>query len=459
MTYRNTARAVQTTPREKTTEMSLGLPIVALAFLITSYFYVLPLGRYSVAGFLTDFRIYDITFVAFLAIAGFDNLPRLKRLSADRTSFFRSIVFFLWLLYMSLGLTFFLGGLDTLLPGIIRTYRFGAYFLAAGFVAALVQNPRQYRFLLVVFYINIVVQALLAFAQGTGLISPTFWPSYWIQQYGIWPVGTLSPHHLHVGIVMLLGIGLSVVFLRQVRLGAVRLLLVGIIGVMCAVIAMAGIRTAMVGVAGLVAADVFTSRLRRFPFWIILAVALFAAYNLSGEPIQKPVKEIMDRTVFSRLQRGGVREITRDRESVYTDFPEAIQKFPWMLLVGTGFQNSTAYIGSAGAHNNYLHVLFELGIIGFIVYMNLLFKILKNLRAVAYQSASFESAVALGMRNLFLAIMLTMFMGETLWAQYSQFTLTGQIMTLLALGISPLYWNTLDRSREISHLASAYSDQ
>jgi hypothetical protein len=33
-----------------------------------------------------------------------------------------------------------------------------------------------------------------------------------------------------------------------------------------------------------------------------------------------------------------------------------------------------------------------------------------------------------------------MIFGETLWAQYSMFTLTGQIMTLVALAASPLYW-------------------
>jgi len=32
--------------------------------------------------------------------------------------------------------------------------------------------------------------------------------------------------------------------------------------------------------------------------------------------------------------------------------------------------------------------------------------------------------------------------GETLWAHGSMFILTGQIMTLMALVTSPLYWNS-----------------
>lgn len=418
----------------------LGFPLIALAGLITSYFYVLPLGRYAVAGIDTDYRLYDIVFLFFLVTVGLNYLPQLRALSQDRSSFFAAIVVFLWLLWASLTLTFFLGGSSRLLPAIIRAFRFSTYFLVAGFVVMIVNDARRYRFLLGVIYVNIVVQALLAFVQGIGRLN-SFWPDYWLQQYGVWPVGTLSPHHLHVGIVMLLGVALTLVFVRQPIVMPLRVVLIGLLGVMCAVIVMAGIRTAMMGLAGLAVADLLSHKGRSLGYLVFVTLALVLMFRLSGTVVQSTLQGTFDFVVADRYNQLGLEGITRDRVSVYSNFPDAVRAYPWMLLVGTGFQNSTAYIGSAGAHNNYLHVLFELGLVGFVVYLRLLFRVLSNLRSVAQKTGTtLERGMALGMWAAFIAIMITMFMGETLWAQYSQFTLTGQIMTLMALAISPRYW-------------------
>lgn len=418
----------------------LGFPLIALAGLITSYFYVLPLGRYAVAGIYTDYRLFDFAFLFFIIIVGLNYLPQLRALGQDRSSFFTVTVVFLWLLWMSLTLTFFLGGSSSLLPALIRAFRFSAYLLTAGFVVVIVNSAYRYRFLLGVIYLNIVVQALLAFAQGIGQLD-SFWPDYWLRQYGVWPVGTLSPHHLHVGIVMLLGVALTLVFVRQPIGMPLRVLLIGLLGIMCAVIVMAGIRTAMVGLVGLAVADFLGHKGRSLGYWVVVTLALVIMFRLSGTAVQSAVQSTFDRVVADRYNQLGLEGIMLDRVKVYSNFPDAIRAYPWILLIGTGFQNSTAYIGAAGAHNNYLHVLFELGLVGLAIYMRFLFRVLSNLRSVAHKmEKTFEGAMALGMWGAFIAIMITMLMGETLWAQYSQFTLTGQIMALMALAISPLHW-------------------
>jgi len=269
----------------------------------------------------------------------------------------------------------------------------------------------------------------------------SFWPDYWLQQYGVWPVGTLSPHHLHVGIVMLLGVALTLVFIQQPLPLLWRVVLMGMLGVMCAVIIMAGIRTALLGLAGLVAADLISHRGRSLGYLVVAVLVLAVMYWISGATVQSSVESTLNQVLVDRYKQSGLEGITRDRVTVYSNFPDAIRAYPWMLLVGTGFQNSTAFIGSAGAHNNYLHVLFELGLIGFIIYMTFLIRILRNLSAVARKmDKTLEKEIARGMWSAFVAIMVTMLANETLWAQYSQFTLTGQIMTLMALAISPLYW-------------------
>jgi hypothetical protein len=237
----------------------VGKPTIALGAVITSFFYCLPLGRFSFGGFLSDIRVFDLVSAGFLLCYLPSLGPRIKHIARTRLDFLGAAAVLLALVWLSLLFTFAGGGTDALLPALIRALRFTFYLLIAGFVAAVVETPRQSRFLLNIFYLNVVAQAVIAFAQGLGWV-PNLWPAYWVANYGDIPVGTLSPHHKQIGVVMLLGIALSATYLRTTRSVLIRVGVLLATTLMLIVPILSGSRTAVLGFAAFVLAYFYAHR-------------------------------------------------------------------------------------------------------------------------------------------------------------------------------------------------------
>jgi O-antigen ligase len=333
--------------------------------------------------------------------------------------------------------------MSALLPSLIRASRFTGYLLTAEIVVTAADTTRRRRFLFGVFFANIAVQALLIFGQGMGIV-PNYWPEYWLTGYGTRPVGTLSPHHLQAGIVMILGVAMAATLLRHTRSWIIRAILVSLMAVMVMDTVFAGVRTAWVGLLGFFLAFFFIHRFRALGLFLAMTIGAAAfTWAVSGW-VGGSLEESFDERVTARLEAKGYEGLYGERTVIYREWtPQAIARAPWILLVGTGFQNIRHYLGATGAHNNYLHVLLELGVLGFVVYLAFLRNVLKSLRRAGSSGASaFEKTAALDAWAAFVAVLVTMFFGETLWAQYSTFTLSGQIMALVGICVAALRWGT-----------------
>ncbi|MBN2117177.1 MAG: O-antigen ligase family protein [Anaerolineales bacterium] len=441
----NTVFALKRARYEEQEQTKIGAPVLVLSVLITSYFYCVPLARLESAG--TDWRIYDIVFALFFLFFGLHFLPRLQQLFKDRNTFLYWAGLLLVMVWLSLILTVGIGGMSRLPPAIIRSIRFSAYFFTAGFVVLLADTPRRYRFLFGVIYINIATQAVLAFAQGMGRLG-SFWPVYYTAIYGVLPVGTLSPHHKQIGVVMLLGISMSLTLLRS-KSGALRVVVLGLLAIMVMVPIFAKSRTAWLGFAFLFAGYVFINRQQSIRILLAVGVGLMVIFTVGSNSLVSVLQDNVNEVFIDRYERLGFEGIAGDRLLVYDNYPDAIAKSPWVLLTGVGFQNVLKFISAAGAHNNYAQAWFELGIFGFVFYMRMLFSVLKSLRSTADVTEScFERAAAQDAWAAFIAVMATMLVGETLWAQSSMYTLTGQIMTYMALAAAPLHYPSFAKKEQ-----------
>ena len=440
-------------------DTKLGAATLWLAGLITAYFYCLPLGRYSVGGIASDFRIYDFVLLFFLIAFGTSRLRRIKALNADRRSFHRWVYFLLLLVWLSLIMTFAIGGMSKVLPAVLRSYRFSGYLLIAAFIVAIADTPHRWRFLLAVFYANICFQAILACAQGFGY-APHLWPDYWQDNYwklsGEIPVGTLSPHHKHIGIVMMLGVAITATYFRATPRIAFRALLMVLLCAMLVSVILAGIRTAWLGLAVFVIAYVYIHRGRAIPLLAVVTFGLALAISYAPESVTKPLESEIDERFTDRIERLGFEGVAKDRLVIYNDIPTVISDRPQLLLTGAGFQNVSSIMGATGAHNNYLQALLELGILGFLVFLRFLYAILKRMMLIARTAKNrFEETLARDVWAIFIGLMATMMVGETLWGQYSMFTLSGQIMTLVGLASCPGTWNLRQESRKTEVAAPA----
>ena len=414
-----------------------------LAALITSWFYCLPLGRYEFAGVASDFRIYDFLFIGFvLFTAGY--LPRVHSLLRDRSKFFYWARLLVVVSILSLAITAYNGGMSLLPAAIIRTYRWTAYLITPVYIAAIARTPEKQRFLIKVLYGNIVLQAGLAFFQGLHLL-PNLWPLYWQRGYssgGDFPVGTLALHHKHIGVVMMIGVAMSMTLIRSTRLLVGKAIFCALLVVMVVVTIFAGIRTAWLGLLVFGVAYLFIHRARALPVVFTLALAGGGFWWVTHGFVDDPMQDKLNTRLVDRYQRFGIQGITRDRAAIWAgDLPSAIAEQPYVLIIGSGFQGFTAVVASKGAHNNYLQAWIELGILGLLIYLRFLSRVLRTLKEVAKKSTDrFQRAFAQDMWALFIGIMATMMFGETLWAQYSVFTLSGQIMAAMAIAACPVTW-------------------
>jgi O-antigen ligase len=177
-------------------------------------------------------------------------------------------------------------------------------------------------------------------------------------------------------------------------------------------------------------------------------LSILVFFVLTRETVQDPLVNQFDAAIVERIERLGYISLVEDRLNIYEDYPKALRRAPWIIVTGTGFQNINSVLGIA-AHNNYVQALFELGIIGFLIYLRFLLSVLGSLRQAAQKAgAALERTLARDMWAAFVGVMATMLIGETLWAQYSMFTLTGQIMTLMALASSSLNWRPIAETEQ-----------
>lgn len=428
----------------------LGAPVVGLALLLTSYFYTLPLGRYDIAGFSTDYRIYDFAFIIFTAMFGLRRWGRIVNQIKIGPPYFRWLAYLVVLVWASLMITLVLGGLSALLPAVIRAFRFTAYLVTALLVFAFVDTPRRHLFVTKVLFANIALQAFLAFAQAMKWL-PSFWPPYWLALYGDRPVGTLSPHHKHIGVVMMLGVGLALAFWQRTRSLLKRTGLLVLIALMIMVPIFGGTRTAWFGFLAMLLMGLYVFKGRGLFSVILLGALLGTAVFWPDTSLGNLLTDQLNTRLIARADRLGLESIYGERTEIYFELmPEAIANHPWVLLIGSGFQNISAVMRATGAHNNYLQALFELGMAGFLVYLLFLRTIWLTLRRVARLAQDrFQRALANQGLITFGGLLVTMMVGETMWAQYNQFTLTGQIMAFLGLATVPLLWSSQQQETRV----------
>ncbi len=411
----------------------IGVATVALALLISSYFYVLPFGEIRLFSLLpSGVRPYELALVAFGLVIGLRYLGHLRILwqESDLHRSTRNMILIVW---AGVIVTLILGEEQGVLAS-LRALRFTGFLLVASLLAVTVSTRRGRDILLGVMFCNVLIQSVLSFLQSLGYI-PYLWPPKWKLLYGARPIGTLAPNHTQMGIVMLLGIAVAMVYVRSARFFLLRIICVLAIGIMCVSVVLLGSRTAMLGVAAYAVFSVLQRGRTAILRYAVLVLGIVLVVNFRGELLEEQVRDAFDERVVEVYERGGIEELSSYRLSIWRMFPETIKRHSWVLVTGSGFQNADPVIhGATAMHNNYLHVIVELGVIGFLIYANWLLKVYRSLRHAESQTVDTRGMVlAEEMKLAFMAILVTMLVSETLYAQAAMATLTGQITFLVYL--------------------------
>ncbi len=370
-----------------------------------------------------------------------DVAREISRILHVQDLFTKWIKWLIVLLILSIFIATFYSGITFLLPRLIRLYRFISYLIVPFFVIAAVRTRTQYLTVFNTFFLLTAVTALIAFLQGLNYL-PNFWPEYWVEMYSEndAPVATLSPHHKHIGVVMLVGVCIGLGYFLIVRNFFLKFLIAVSILVMFTVPLFAGTRTYLLGFVGVFPALIYIGRVQFIASLTFLVIIAYFTLSAGGEQITERVEQKFEKRVASRVERFGYEGLYRERTVIYEDILRAIIQHPYLLLTGTGYQNIFSFIGANGAHNNYLQAMMELGLLGFFVFISFLVLLWRNLKWSMKIKDRQISILSQYTWVAFAGILMTMFVGETIWGQAAMFTLAGQLSFLFALAISPLYW-------------------
>ena len=417
-----------------------------LAILITSYFYCLPITRFSFIAISTDLRLYDIVFIIgfifiFLPMGG----VVLKNKVAPKYIFYSKIL--IGIILYSMVISFVLSGSTRLAIACVRFFRFFSFLYAGYIIIGMVKKESTLIFLFKVFYINILIQAIISSLQVWGWIPP-LWPDYWLANYGFGNVATLSPHHKHIGVIMIIGFALSLLFIinNSKELRTMRILAIVLLPFIILSMFGAHTRTGLFG--GLVFILVFyIISANNFRTQAILIIFSILIYFILADTIIEYSYNYFNNYIVQKIANSQF-GMFDERAPVYSSFLPAIIDKPWLIIFGVGYQNINYAIWGTGAHNNFAQVFFETGIIGMYAFCMLFYHATVVYRSEYRLKSStvFNDNTRNIMFALIIAIISTMFSGETFWGQYSMFTLSGQIFVLICITSHPLTYNYYNKS-------------
>ena len=411
-----------------------------IALYITSFFYCLPIIKLNYSGLITDIRLYDLIFPLILWNFILKNFKQFK-LESTTVAYAKYNYIFISIIFISLFLTYTYGGPFKLLIAMVRFYRIVSFWSIGLIIIVYIKDHQRLKQLIYVFYFNCVLQAFLGGLQTLDFL-PNFWPDYWQAMYGdLYSVGTLAPHHKHIGIIMILTVGLSVAVLRSKN--NILIKCIAVISIAAAIFTTMGAdsRTGYGAILVYLIYSLLFLRGGQASRIIGVLFSIIILFYAIGPAVGERIQYIEGRQqVMSSHEGGIIAGNLATRSWIWKKIISRLYERPLLLLFGSGFQNNSEYGGIGGAHNNYLHILAELGLYGFMIYFLWLKNIYHEMKYKSLNSnSSFGRIYCSEILAIYVSILITMLIGETLYAQRAMMSLSGQLNILFAFGTHPLW--------------------
>jgi O-antigen ligase len=439
--------------------------VVALSL---SYFYCLPLLRTGVILGVTasEVRLYDVIFlfVVFTII-----IPRSgiffyywRNLSkAHQFLFYWVVIGFFGLLLLGI----FRG--DKFLIGVIRYIRFFSFTSIFVFMYIAITNRRQLQFLFDAVLIAIILISILGTLQGMHILS-NFWPdyysAYWQSGEGYLSTATLAPNHTHYSLVMAIGIVMVFATLKvNFKFSFKYLFFIGgLIPMSYSMIVSQG-RSGWLVLGIYIVYSMLFSKGKMVTLLLLFGSVfiIFSYFNTetNNDPNQLSVQEILlYRSINSHKDLGRtsldffdedeeknyLERVDDNRWVIYQKAVGALMDHPEYWLFGAGFQNASRAIGgvAVAAHNAYINIFAEHGIIGLTIYLIFLFQLVRLAISSMRKANSKESyTFSIEFVGLLFGILVVNFFGEIIYPGRALFTFLGTFFVVCGLFLHPAWRN------------------
>lgn len=421
-----------------------NLPIVkySIFLLIFSYFYNLPVISYSIKG-NNEFRLYDVIGLVFLFFYFYNfylvnnGISRVVYLR----SFYKFLLYCTFMLIITLAIYIYKDRLIRFLQVVLYLYHMWVFFLGAVFTHYYLSNAKVFRKLVLVFLLLITLSSLIVILQNLQII-PYLWSETYFIDYEGFISGTFGPNKIVLGMSMVISccfiVGL--LYMKSNKIPVVFLYVPLCLALIALILS--GSRTSYVGFAVFLLYFLFTYT-SRFIFFSIIGF-IFGGFVIYTSPqIIEKIQYIIDTRITNKLSNPDELNSLTDANQLYEDLGSGRDKLhssyirfilnrPQVIPFGQGFINRSG-IGFS-AHNMYLTLIVELGVVGLFFYFNWLLSYINI-------SKKKQPGIQLAVNGLVLAMLVTLYFGEHLYVYRPLFGLLGLFMITFVVLLYPLRKN------------------
>ncbi|MCG2611245.1 O-antigen ligase family protein [Flavobacterium sp. SM15] len=413
--------------------------IIACYLMMISYFYNLPVMNYSIKG-ENDIRIYDLVGV-YLFYLYLTNIATINQMITKVKVLNRMFQFLLWTT-ATLPFTFIFsvmeGKVMWSVQSMLYLYHFWTFFLASVFLAFIIRDLNQLKKMVNLCLILSIVSFLIVILQNFEIV-PFLWSDSYKESYLGFLSGTFGPNKIVVGMSSLIMLIFSLGLFNDSRVKISKTLLIVNIGMSLLALIMSGSRTSYVGL-GVFAAYFLLKDAPKFVASLVVLVSLFFTVSYLNPKVIEKATEIYQNRVDKKikdpksLNDARVDKLYKDlgagRDRLSASYVEYLLEKPYIIPFGIGF-NNRLIIGFS-AHNIYLSLINEVGILGLFLYLRWMFSYFSvNMRFFAQMQTA--------LKGLVIAMLVTLCFGEHLYVYRPLFGLVGLFLFITTFLLSPIY--------------------
>lgn len=414
---------------------------VVLLLMAVSYFYNLPVLKYSING-NNELRLYDIVGVLILFIV-FNNSKIVFYFIKSKKYLKYLNTFILWS-----GFTLIFTGIFSVLRNrplwFVQTclyyYHFIIFFYTAVLAAMYLRQKKNYKHAVSIILLLAIAEAILVFAQHYGFV-PFLWNSVYEEAYGGFLSGALGPNKIVLGMSMFFSLVLSIAMFMQKQLKVNKIVIITCAITSLAAIGISGSRTTYLALI-VFACYLFISKTRKFlGLSLVLSVIIIIAFFFNLELIET-ITTTFENRVINKVSDPSLLDGTSvDVGQLYEDlgagrnrlvllYLEYIGTNPYVIPIGIGLNNRLLVTSSA--HNIYLSLINEVGIVGLFLYF-------KWLTSYLYLKFGKMKELKIILNGLVISMLVTLFFGEHLYIYRSLFATLGYFLLVTIILIIPRY--------------------
>lgn len=417
----------------------------------------------------SEIRLYDLVFVIMFLFVLAPMLSQIFKVWSSSSSAHKFLLY--WILLGMVGLVVTLiNSENRFIIGIIRYFRFFSFSIVFVLGFMFIQNRKQLLILFDAMIICIAIISIVGSLQGFNII-PNLWPDYYAVysdfEGGYLSTASLAPNHTHYSLIMAIGIIMVITrFTISFRISLLNAVFAfSLLPMLYSMIASRGRSGWLVLGVFLIVNLILSRNIKGFVFALLLIGGIGLMLDSNIQAGDSSVKDILlyrsinankqfGKTALDALdddEKNWIERVDDNRWGIYQQSIENLFNNPQYLLIGAGFQNASLGIGKVAlaAHNAYINIVAEHGIIGLFVYLSFLYY-LYRFGAQAKNNANNKAShtMALNWICLFAGLLVTNFFGEVIYPGRALFTFLGTFFIVAVLFLHPAWRTSVPETKQ-----------